>query len=185
MSPPPETPETGTQDRPDIAGHTPGFSPLVIGMDACAALVVLAMVVIVNVDVLGRWLFNRPLPGSVELTEMGVVAAVFLALAHCIAVGRMTRSETLLDATQTSAPRFNLLLRAAFNTCGAAVLLIIAYGQYPRLLDSWQFGYFKGNVGVFTAPRWPLDALLLLGVVAGMLQFLLLAARNIRMFRKL
>ena len=52
---------------------TPGFTPFVIGMDAVGALIVLGMMIIVNVDVFGRWLFDAPLSGTFELTEMGVV----------------------------------------------------------------------------------------------------------------
>ncbi len=171
------------ENIPDVAGHTPVFSRFAVALDALAALVVLAMVAIVNTDVLGRWLFNRPLSGALELTEMGVVAAVYLALAHCIATGRMTRSDGLLTYLDRQRPKSSAVLRLIFNISGVVVLLFIAYGQYPRLLDAWQFGYFKGNPGVFTAPRWPLDAILLVGVLAGALQFLLLALRNIARIR--
>lgn len=170
-------------DQPDVAGHTPLFSSFVVVLDALAAVVVLGMVVIVNTDVFGRWLFNRPLAGSLELTEMGVVAAVYLALAHCIATGRMTRSDGLLTFLDRRGLKLGSVLRLVFNLAGLAVLLIIAYGQYPRLIAAWEFGYFKGNPGVFTAPRWPLDAILLIGVMAGALQFLLCALRDIGRIR--
>lgn len=171
------------ENIPDVAGHTPGFSQFVVALDALAALVVLAMVAIVNTDVFGRWLFNLPLAGALEMTEMGVVAAVYLALAHCIATGRITRSDGLLTFLDRRRPKFGEGLRLLFNLSGVVVLLFIAYGQYPRLIDAWQYGYFKGNPGVFTAPRWPLDAIMLIGVLAGALQFLLLALRNISRIR--
>jgi TRAP-type mannitol/chloroaromatic compound transport system permease small subunit len=165
--------------RQDIAGHTPLLSPLIVFMGAASALCVLAMAVIVNVDVFGRGLFNRPLRGALEMTEIAVVAVVYLALAHCIATGRMTRSDGLLNLLDTRRPFVSATLRAFFNLAGMGFLLIIAYGQYPRLMDAWEFGYYKGNPGVFTIARWPLDAILLLGVLIGAIQFLLLSLRNL------
>jgi hypothetical protein len=61
---------------------------------------------------------------------------------------------------------------------GALILGIIALGQYPRLIDAWNGNYYKGNIGIFTAPTWPLEGIMLLGATAAALQFLVLAYRN-------
>ncbi|GGI04090.1 TRAP transporter small permease [Egicoccus halophilus] len=45
------------------------------------ALIVGLMLMIVG-NVVGRWLFNRPIRGTVELTEIGMVAIVFLGFAY-------------------------------------------------------------------------------------------------------
>lgn len=169
----------------DHAHPIPGLTPAVTGMNMIGAVVVLAMAVIVNVDVIGRWLFNEPLDGAVELTEMGIVAIVYLQLAHAIAVGKLTRSEMLLDLTEKRLPRFNLSLRTLFNLMGAFVLAVIVYGQVPRLIAAWENGFYKGNPGVFRAPMWPLEAILLIGAVFGIIQFLVLAWQNVGLMRAL
>ncbi len=153
-------------------------------MDAVGAMIVLGMMVIVNIDVFGRWLFDAPLAGTFELTEMGIVAVVYLQLAHTIRVKRLTRSDTFLNFIARIKGRVpDQALRLVFNIAGALMLGVIAYGQFPRLIDAWSRGYYKGNVGIFTAPTWPLEGIMLLGATAASFQFLLLAARNAKALR--
>lgn len=169
---------------PSHGPSTPGLTPLVLGMDAVGALIVLGMMILVNVDVFGRWLADAPLAGTLELTEMGIVAVVYLQLAHTIRVKRLTRSDTFLNfLVRRFGDRADQALRMVFNLAGAVILAIIAYGQFPRLIDAWSRNYYKGNVGIFTAPTWPLEAIMLLGAAAASLQFLVLTWRNLRALR--
>jgi len=85
----------------------------------------------------------------------------------------------LLDITERRTPRLNLVLRTVFNLMGAFVLAVIAYGQLPRLVSAWENGFYKGNPGIFQAPTWPLEAILLVGAVFGIVQFLVLAWQNV------
>lgn len=179
---PSQTPEAAKPLRG--TGHsTRLLTPVVVGMDTLGAVIVLAMMVIVNLDVFGRWLADTPLDGTLELTEMGIVAVVYLQLAHAVAAGRLTRSDTLLTLLERRARRLNLALRAAFDLAGGLVLAIIVYGQTPRLIDAWNAGYYKGNIGIFTAPTWPLEAILLIGATLASIQFFVLALRHIRAIR--
>lgn len=179
-----ENSSEGSRVVPSEELPTPVLTPLVFGMDVIGALVVLAMMAIVNVDVFGRWLWGSPLSGTLELTEMGIVAIVYLQLAHTIRVKRLTRSDTFLNfLSKLRAWVANLLLRLAFNITGAFILGIIAYAQYPRLIDAWTRGYYKGNVGIFTAPTWPIEAIMFIGATAAAIQFAVLAYRNFSALR--
>lgn len=161
--------------------NTPLLTPFVLGMDTLGAFVVLGMMVLVNIDVFGRWLLNSPLPGTLELTEMGIVAVVYLQLAHTVRVKRLTRSDTFLNYLSRSiSSRVSQGLRLSFNIIGASILSLIVYGQFPRLIDAWNRGYYKGNVGIFTAPTWPLESIILLGALAASIQFIVLAYQNYR-----
>lgn len=165
--------------RPNFP-NVPVLSPLVRLFDFSGAIVVLVMAVIVNVDVFGRFLFNAPLVGTFELSEMGIVAIVFLQLAGTIAARQMTRSETLLALVERRNEVIGHIMRAIFNLLGMSIMLIIIIGQYPRLIDAYVRGYFKGNVGIFTAPMWPLETVMLSGATLAAIMFLVLAIQNIR-----
>lgn len=176
--------DSGGQGPRDPLKPTPVLTPITMAMNTAGALIVLAMVVIVNIDVFGRWLANSPLSGTLELTEMGVVAVVYLTVAHAVAGKRLTRSDALLGLLERRGKRqLNNILRLIFNVAGVVVFALIAWGQVPRVVDAWSRGYFKGNVGIFTAPTWPLEAIMLLGAVAAGLQFLVLALRRLRELR--
>ena len=164
-----------------IPDPVPVLTPITSIMNTVGALIVLGMMIVVNVDVFGRWLLNTPFAGTLELTEMGVVAVVYLTVAHAIAGKRLTRSDALLGLIERrGAAQIGLSLRIVFNLAGAVVFAIIAFGQAPRVIDAWSRGYFKGNVGVFTAPTWPLEAIMLIGAIAASLQFCVLANRRRR-----
>lgn len=170
----------GTEDR-ETSRLLPGLTAVIFAMDVAGALVVLGMVVIVNLDVFGRWLFNAPLSGTLEMTEMGIVAVVYLQIAHTIGARRMTRSDTLLTLLgRRGNTRLEAALRAVFALGGAVMFAIIAWGQFPRLVDAWNKGFYKGNRGIFTVPTWPLEAIMLLGAVVGAVMFLLLAWRRMK-----
>lgn len=179
-----ENTRTGGAPAPSEEPPTPGFTPFVVGMDALGALIVLGMMIIVNIDVFGRWLFDSPLAGTFELTEMGIVAVVYLQLAHTIRVKRLTRSDTFLNfLARVRGQAADQSLRLVFNLAGTLMLGIIAFGQFPRFVDAWTKGYYKGNVGIFTAPTWPLEGIILVGAVAAAIQFLVLACRNAKALR--
>jgi len=178
---PPDSNTTEGVTAPSDSPTLPVVTPLVTAMDALSALVVLGMMVIVNIDVFGRWLVDSPLAGTLELTEMGIVVVVYLSLAHTVRVGRLTRSDTFLNFVERRCgARANHALLLIFSVAGAGVLGIIAYGQFPRLVDAWSRGYYTGNVGIFTAPTWPLELIILVGAIAAATQFLLMALRNAR-----
>lgn len=174
-----DTPPRPAAPTPDVIKGPPVLTPITTVMNTVGAIVVLGMVVIVNIDVFGRWLFNSPLAGTLELTEMGVVAVVYLTIGHAVAGRRLTRSDAALGLLQRlNARRTELILRTVFNGAGALVFAIIAWGQVSRLADAWSYGYFKGNVGIFTAPTWPLEAIMLTGAVAAALHFAALCLRR-------
>ncbi|WP_162630840.1 MULTISPECIES: TRAP transporter small permease subunit [Meridianimarinicoccus] len=174
------TPRPAAPEPPEAAGP-PVLTPVTTAMNTAGALLVLGMVVIVNIDVFGRWLFNSPLAGTLELTEMGVVAVVYLTIGHAVVGRRLTRSEAALGLLERrGARRTDLTLRMVFNAAGTVVFAIIAWGQVPRLVDAWNNGYFKGNVGIFTAPTWPLEAIMLTGAIAAALHFAVLCLRRAR-----
>ncbi|MDQ0341027.1 TRAP-type C4-dicarboxylate transport system permease small subunit [Caldalkalibacillus uzonensis] len=52
------------------------------GLHYVAHLILLIMMFTVTVDVLGRFLINRPLLGSYEITQMGLALTVFFSLAY-------------------------------------------------------------------------------------------------------
>ena len=179
-----KAPESGLGGG-DVPEPVKLLTPVTALMNTLGAVFVLVMMVIVNIDVFGRWLLNTPLVGTLELTEMGVVAVVYLTVAHAVAGKRLTRSDALLGYLERRRlVRAEMSLRIFFNLVGAVVFALIAFGQAPRVVDAWTRGYFKGNVGIFTAPTWPLEAILFIGAVAACLQFLVLAYRRGRDLRR-
>ncbi|MDA8746754.1 TRAP transporter small permease [Litoreibacter sp.] len=124
--------------------------------NVAGTLVVLALVVIVNYDIVARGVFNQPFRGAYEVVQFSMVLIVFLQLPDVIRVDRLTRSDGLLFLIGDKFPRAAALLRRAINTGSAVIMTLIAVAIFPEFLDMWDTQDFFGVPGIFTAPWWPI-----------------------------
>lgn len=149
-------------------------------LSVLGALLILALLVLVNADALGRTFFSRPILGVIELVELSLVAIVFLQLGDAVRAGRLTRSDGLLTLVQAAAPRVAHAMHAAIDLIAAAFMVFVLFGAVPRLIESWQRGDFKGTAQVFTFPEWPVRLIVVVGASAALIAFLMRVWRALR-----
>ena len=147
--------------------------------NVAGSLLILALVGLIAADVLGRNLLGAPLSGVPELVSLSIVAIVFLQAPQALRAGRFTRSDGLIDMLRARLPGPTRWLETVFDLIGAGVLGAILYAHWPILTRAYSRGDFVGAVGDFTAPTWPVKAMLALGAALLALQFL---ARIVRRF---
>lgn len=147
------------------------------GMAAAGSLLVFALVVLVDADILGRELLAAPIRGVSEILALAVVAILFLQLPETVRAGRLARSEVLLEALRSYRPRAAAALEALIHALGAAVLLLLAAVAVPALREAWREGLYIGAVGDFTAPLWPVRLVTVAGAALAALLFARLALR--------
>ena len=85
---------------------TGGFQRLTRTLNAIGTLWIVALMLLINSDVLGRELFNSPVRGVTELVSLSIVGIVFLQLADTLWSGRMTRADVLLDRLKRTTRRW-------------------------------------------------------------------------------
>ena len=125
-------------------------------------LVVLALVVIVNFDVVARGVFNAPFRGAVEVVQFSIVLIVFLQLPDVVRVNRLTASDGFLNVIGHRFPTFTRGLRFFINTIAALFMGAITVTMYPEFIENWHTQDFFGIPGVFTAPWWPIKLVITL-----------------------
>ena len=133
------------------------------------------LLIIINLDIGGRALFNHPIRGVPEIVAMSIVACVFLQIAHTLKVGRLTRSDILLNWLNTRSPQLKLFLEGVYYSIGAMLMAIIFKASIPFFRKAWRIGEYVGAEGDFMAPVWPVKLIILIGCVAATIQFLLMA----------
>lgn len=148
--------------------------------NVAGSLLIFALVILIAADVSGRNFLGAPISGVPELVSLSIVAIVFLQAPQALRSGRFTRSDGLIDFLHARIPRFAQWLETVFDVIGITVLGAILYAHWPIFIRSWQRGDFVGAVGDFTAPTWPVKAMLALGATLLAFQFM---ARIIRRFR--
>ena len=160
------------------------FSSFVAGLNSVGTVLIFALVVMINLDVFARFLFNAPIDGVTELVELSIVAIVFLQLADAVRAGRLIRSDGLYSRVQKRNPRLGHVLGASFDLAGAIFFSTIIMGGVPRFIDAWERGYFSGNKGIFVVPVWPVRLVLVIGALTVVLVFLGLAWNHLRDLNK-
>ena len=152
-----------------------GFQRLTQALNALGTLWIVALMVLINTDVIGRDFFNAPVRGATELVSLSIVGIVFLQLADTLATGRMTRADVLLDRLKRTTPWAADALQAVFHLAGAGLMGVILWAAWEPLVESIRIQEYVGAVGDFTAPVWPVRLIMLVGICATLITFVLLA----------
>ena len=156
-----------------ISGLSRVANSLAIAANVLGTLTVLALVVILNADVIARGLFNAPLRGTYEIVQLSVVLIVFLQLADVVRVDRLTRSDGFLKLLHSRRPRLTANLRQIINAVSAIFMGLIAYIMFPEFLKMWGTQDFFGIPGIFTVPWWPVKLVIASGSALACLIFVL------------
>ena len=107
------------------------FEALVSGLNSLGSLWIVVLMVVINIDIMGRTLLSMPLRGVPELVKLSIVAIVFIQLGHTLRSGRMTRSDGLLRILRTRLPRLSHAMTLVFNLVGAG-LFVLVFKANPR-----------------------------------------------------
>ena len=153
-------------------------------LSALGTALILAVMLLISTDVVGRFFFGRPIAGVPEMVAMSILAIVFLQIANTTAQGKLTRSDALLSALHSRAPRLAEGFDALLHLAGAVLLGALVWSFLPQFLRSYGRGEQVGTVGQFLAPIWPVHGIVVLGaglmVLVFSLRALALAIRAIR-----
>jgi TRAP-type C4-dicarboxylate transport system permease small subunit len=102
------------------------------GLCLIGGLAILFIMLATVADVAMRYLFNAPIKGTLDLTQMAMIFAVFCALAHCGWSG----GHIVVDVL---APMFGArtlrIMSAAIDAVGAAFMLGVAWQSVLAAVD--------------------------------------------------
>jgi len=143
-------------------------------LNAGGTLLIVAVMLAINSDVLSRSLFGQPVSGVPELVSMSIVAIVFLQVAHALRSGGLTRAEVLMDRLPL---RAQAALETLYCAAGAWLCVVLFNGLLPLFVRVWTRNVYVGNIGDFSAPLWPVRLIMLIGVAALGVQFAVRAIR--------
>ena len=155
------------------------FEALVSGLNSLGSLWIVVLMVVINIDIMGRTALNMPLRGVPELVKLSVVAIVFIQLGHTLRSGRMTRSDGLLRILRTRLPRLSHALTLVFNLVSAGLFALVFEASYPFFVEAWSTGEYAGIQGYVSYPVWPVRLIILIGCAVAAIQYCLFAWRDL------
>ncbi|MFD0915409.1 TRAP transporter large permease subunit [Pseudahrensia aquimaris] len=143
-----------------------------------------AIMFLITADLLGRSIFNSPLPRVPEIVGYSIVAIVFLQVADSIRHGRLARSDAFLDGIEMRTPAAAGLFFFVFHLVGAAIMALIAYGTLPDLQEAWIYDDYFGSQGDFAVAVWPFRAIVVICATIAAAEFLVQAWLSLRAVMK-
>lgn len=155
------------------------FSQFVAFLNSVGGVLIFGLVIMINLDIFSRFLFNSPIDGVTELVELSIVAIVFLQLGDAVRNGRLTRSDGLYAKIKEKKPRVGHAMGLFFDLAGAVFFATLVAGSLPRFIDAWERGYYSGNKGIVVIPVWPVRLIIVIGAITVILVFLGLVRRHL------
>jgi TRAP-type C4-dicarboxylate transport system permease small subunit len=116
---------------------------------AVASITILAMMVLTGIDVLGRYIFNSPIPGSFELTEFAMAIAVFSAL-PIVSLSRSHISADLFSAGANGG--FRKVQRLICDASGFCFFAIVSWRLWLEAGHTLSHGTTAGLLELPLAP---------------------------------
>jgi TRAP-type C4-dicarboxylate transport system permease small subunit len=165
---------------PKTPPPTSAFGAFTMALNVVGTVLIIIMAVAVNADILGRDLFNQPVPGVTEFLGLSIVAVVFLQMANTLREDRHVANDLIIAAVATRWPRVAVVFYAAFHLIGALLMAMILWFVIPTFVENYQGNYYKGTAGYVEIPVWPFMLVVLVGAAASVVQYLLLAAHELR-----
>jgi TRAP-type C4-dicarboxylate transport system permease small subunit len=124
---------------------------------------ILALMLLICADVIGRAGFNAPLLGVPEMAQFSIVGIVFLQLPQTFSAGGLTRSDVLLGRIQRARPRLGHLIEMTFDLVGLGLFVIIVVTTWPLMIAAFANHEFYGSTGVVQIPTGPLKLIIMIG----------------------
>ncbi len=155
------------------------FSKLVTGMNATGSCWIVLLMLLINIEAIGRSAFNKPIIGVIEMIEMSIVGIVFMQLADSLRQGVLTRSDGLFNQVMGRKPSAGHVMAIVTYGLGSFFMLLILWGSVPTLVDAWVKDYYIGVEGMFTAPVWPIALIIVFSVTVTMLQFAIMLKEHL------
>lgn len=156
------------------------FVQLTQGLAAVSSVIFAFLAIGTLTDVIGRTVFDNPLPGVVDLAALCLVLSVFLSLGQAEVTEAHVRMKLV---TVRLKPRWQRNLQTFAMLISAAFLGLMVWGSYLRLIRSYNSR--EELFGTIPLLIWPFRFVIVAGVFILACACLLKAYRHVSLNKKL
>ncbi len=132
------------------------------------------IVVVIAIDVVGRYFFSHPYQWSQEVATLALLLLFVAAIPFTTASDGHVRTETLYEKYS---PRLRAVTDAAAALCGAVFMGVIAYWQFHELPGLRARGEGAEFIDI---PYWPISLFVALCMLFGAVQLVLRMVQRAR-----
>ena len=179
-----DDPVLDSQDARDQGLAPPALDPHALGgrflnaglpqilRDIAAFVFLPLIVVVIAVEVVGRYFFSHPFQWSQDIATLALLMLFVAAIPFTTASNGHVRTETLYEMYS---PRIRALTDAVGALCGALFMGVVAYWQFHELP-----GMMARDEGAefINIPYWPISLFVALCMLFGLVQLALRAVQR-------
>ncbi len=141
---------------------------LITNIQCLIGMILLVILMLIGtVDVLGRYLFNHPLKGAYEYSELLLAGVVFFSLAYALSIDGHVRVATIVSKFK---PKSAAIIGIAMSSLALITFILISYQGTMLAYKSW-ISYRQ--IDVINLPIAPFQLLVPLGCLAVCLELVL------------
>jgi TRAP-type C4-dicarboxylate transport system permease small subunit len=119
-------------------------------LNLASVFIIMFLMFFATTEIVGRYIFNSPVPGHVEIVELIMVGIVFFGIAYTQRVGGHVRME--LFVTKVLKGRSYHIAEVITNILSLFVYLFILVYTFKATLFAYQIG---DNTSYLYWPTWP------------------------------
>lgn len=176
--------ETGGPADPKGSAVWGALEILAVALSAIGSIWIIALMVLIVLDVIGRNFLNQPIVGVAEIAGRSVISIVFLQLAAAVLQERLTRADLFLQVIGRYSRRLPRLLDAFFALAAILAFALILIAAWPAAVQTYAKNEFFGVQGVFTIPLWPFRFIMVGGIALAILSAIAVFLRQFQAARK-
>lgn len=114
-----------------------------------AALAIFLLMFFMVAEVVGRGIFNSPIPGAIDWIEVSMALFTFLGVAYCQRVGGHIRMELVLSRLHG---RLVWIVEFIATALAAFYIFVIMHKSFLHFLRAWEIGDSTIDIQL---PVWP------------------------------
>lgn len=160
--------------RPALPGRV--FDAFITALNAFGTALILALMVLICADVIGRSAFNAPLQGVPEMVKALVPVMLWLQVAYTLRIGKHMRSGVGFQLMPRAASRVVLVLNCLVGVFLFGVIAFFAWQEFAMAVETGSFE-MGGDVRI---PDWPVWLAVFTGALCTGIQYVRDAWRLLR-----
>lgn len=141
---------------------------LLITLNHISVVIIFLTAIWISGDVIGRYFFNQPIPGTTELIKTAIIAIVFLGFPYALYKKTHIRTAVL---THRLSPRAEKWLEIISSIIGIVIFTLVCIYGWEAAVKAWAVKEFEGVQ--LRIPTYPSRFIIVLGSLLLVVQYLI------------
>lgn len=152
-----------------------GYDRLLRVLNYISVIIIFLTSLWITGDVVGRYFFNSPIPGTTELIETAILAIVFFGITYTLQQGRHIRTDVLVRRFPSAVVHWSTVLGCLIGVVSFA--LVCKFG-WEAAWKAWLVKEFEGVQ--LRVPTYPSRFVMVLGSGLLVIQFTIDLIKSIK-----